>query len=215
MTLLHYESIPINESCEPLVDLGEYDFVLEPVYFKQGLSDDQKMYLRKSVADKLLKIQEKLGGYKFKIWDGWRSRKVQNSIYEKYWNDLKEKHPDWNDEKLRNEVGIFVTDAKNPNKIPPHATGSTVDLTLVDENGNELDMGTVFDHFGPEAASYYFEENNVSEQVKKNRKILRDAMTSENFSIDKDEWWHFDFDNQKWAKELGKCEASFGEVYPS
>ena len=41
-------------------------------------------------------------------------------------------------------------------RIPPHATGGTVDLTLVDENGKELDMGTEFDFFGPETAPWNF-----------------------------------------------------------
>ena len=212
MTLLKFESIPIEESGEPLIDLSGYPFVLEPVYFKQGLSDDSRMFLRKSVAEKLLKIQNDLKIYTFKILDGFRPRTVQNAIYEMFWNELKRKHPNWDEERLKTEVGIFVTDAKNPNRIPPHATGSTVDLTLVDTSDKELDMGTVFDHFGPEASSLYFEEHSINEPAQKNRKILRDAMSVEDFSVDKDEWWHFDYGNQKWAVELNKPKAIFGEA---
>jgi len=32
------------------------------------------------------------------------------------------------------------------------------------------------------------------------------------FGGDKDEWWHFDYGNQKWAVELGHAEAMFGEA---
>jgi len=215
MTLLSFESIPIRESEDPLVNLSRYDFVLEPVYFKQGLSNDARMFLRKSVADKLAKIQKKLKKYTFKIWDGFRSREVQNAIYETFWNELKGKHPDWDEDRLRTEVGIFVTDAKNPARIPPHSTGGTVDLTLVDAEENELDMGTVFDHFGPEAASLYFENNTGNDLARQNRRILREAMSSEDFAIDPDEWWHFDYGNQKWAVQLIKSEAFFGEAETS
>lgn len=214
MTLLNFESVALNESCEPLVDLTEYDFVIEPIYFKQGLSTDSRMFLRKSVADKLAKIQRDLKIYKFKIWDGFRPREVQNAIYEKFWSELKAKNPDWNEERLRIEVGTFVTDPKNTKRIPPHATGGAVDLTLVDGNGKELDMGTGFDHFGPEASSFYFENNDENPIAKANQKILRDAMLSEDFAIDKDEWWHFDYGNQKWATELSKSEAFYGETKP-
>lgn len=212
MSLIPFESIPTNESQEPLIDLSEYDFILEPVYFNQGLSDNSKIYLRKSVADKLQKIQKQLKIYKFKIWDGFRSRKVQDAIYNKYWNELKEKNPEWNEQKLKTEVGKFVTDAKNMNRIPPHSTGGAVDLTLVDESGKELNMGTSFDYFGPEASSFYFESNNLNIEAKENQKILRNALMFEDFCIDKDEWWHFDFGTQKWAFELDRLEAIYGEA---
>ncbi|MFA5925467.1 MAG: M15 family metallopeptidase [Parcubacteria group bacterium] len=212
MSLLNFQVIPISESQDPLVDLKNYDFILEPMYFKQGLSEDSRMFLRKTVADKLLKIQQGFKGYKFKLWDGYRSRKVQNAIYEKFWNELKGKNPDWDEEKLKAEVGVFVTDANDANRIPPHATGGSVDLTLVDKDGNELDMGTEFDYFGPEASSYYFENADTNIEARNNQKMLREAMIAEGFSVDKDEWWHFDFGNQKWALELNRSEAIFGEA---
>ncbi len=73
-------------------------------------------------------------------------------------------------------------------------------------------MGTAFDHFGPEAASLYFEENPGNDTARENRKALREAMVSEGFNMDKDEWWHFDYGNQKWALESGHPEAVFGEA---
>lgn len=212
MTLVKFEDIPIKEGGEPLVDLSSYNFVLEPAYFNQGLSPDSRMFLRKSVADMLQAIQQGLGGFRFKIWDGFRSRSVQQAIYEKFWKELSEAHPEWDEEKLKSEVGVFVTAPNNPNRIPPHATGSTVDLTLVDASGKELEMGTEFDYFGPEAAPLYFEENSGNDTAKANRKILREVMLSAGFNGDKDEWWHFDYGNQKWAAEQGKSEAWFGEA---
>ena len=37
-------------------------------------------------------------------------------------------------------------------------------------------------------------------------------MSAEDFSIDKDEWWHFDYGNQKWALQLKRPSAIFGEA---
>ncbi len=212
MTLISFEDVLIKEINEPLVDLDDYDFVLESSYYNQGLSQDKKLYLRKGVVDKLVEIQTKLSDYKFKIWDGCRSRDVQNNIYQKFWTELKMKHPEWDDDRLKHEVGVFVTDPSKSERIPPHATGGAVDLTLVDSQGNELDMGTDFDFFGPEAASLYYESHSDNETVKANRKLLRESMIAAGFRSDTDEWWHFDYGNQIWAAELNKPCAIYGEA---
>lgn len=212
MTLAKFEDIPIHECGEPLVDLSEYAFVLEPSYFNQGFCAESRMFLRQSVAENLMEIQKGLSGYTFKIWDGFRPRSVQKVIYEKFRQELHTTHPDWDEEKLKREVGVFVTIPSDPKRVPPHATGSAVDLTLVDLDGKELDMGTVFDHFGPEAEPFYFEKNSQNHKVQENRKVLREAMLEAGFAIDKDEWWHFDYGNQRWALALGRTNAIFGEA---
>jgi zinc D-Ala-D-Ala dipeptidase len=212
MTIVKFEFITIKESDEPLVDLSKYNFILEPSYFNQGLSPDQTIYIRKSIAEKLNKIQNNLKIYKFKIWDGYRSREVQNNIYMKFWKELKEKNPKWNTEKLEKEVGVFVTKPNIPSRIPPHSTGGAIDLTLVDKNEKELDMGTVFDYFGKEASSLFYEENKIDQTIRNNRKILRKVMLSEDFRSDDDEWWHFDYGNQIWAAKLDRPFAFYGEI---
>jgi D-alanyl-D-alanine dipeptidase len=73
-----------------------------------------------------------------------------------YWKKLEKDHPDWNEDRLKEEVGTFGSVADDPNRIPIHATGGSIDLTLTDLSGNELDMGTEFDYFGPEAASLFY-----------------------------------------------------------
>jgi D-alanyl-D-alanine dipeptidase len=211
MTLLSFEHIPIQECGESLVNLADYPFELEPVYYRQGLSKDSQMYARESVVEKLIRIQQKLKDFRFKIWDAWRSRDVQNNIYQKFWNELKNFNPDWSDEKLAIEVGKFVTAATNPQRIPPHATGGAIDLTLVDSSGQELEMGTEFDSFSPESASLYYEDGAKNSVIRANRRLLREAMSEEGFRFDADEWWHYDFGNQLWAAALGKPFAIYGE----
>ena len=212
MAPLKYEHILVEESGEPLVDLADYGFVLEPAYYNDGLSDTSEMYLRKAVAERLEAVREELSPLNFKIWDGWRSREVQQNIYMKYWKEMESKHPDWTEEQLREQVGIFVTIATDPNRIPIHSTGGAVDLTLVDESGAELDMGTRFDHFGPEAAAFYFEQDGDNETARDHRRILREALTQAYFRYDENEWWHFDYGNQVWAAALDKPKAIYNEV---
>jgi hypothetical protein len=40
--------------------------------------------------------------------DGFRSRDVQRNIYQKYWNEMKKKHPDLTDDQLKARVGVFA-----------------------------------------------------------------------------------------------------------
>ena len=81
MTNLSFEHISIKENDEPLVNLAEFPFILEPLYFRHGLSKTSELYARASVAQKLLFAQENiLKGYLFKIWDPWRPREVQAAI---------------------------------------------------------------------------------------------------------------------------------------
>lgn len=211
MSIVKFEHIPIKENGDPLVLLTEADFVLEPAYFIQGLSEDSNLYTRESIVTKLNDISLKLDDYRFKIWDTWRSRKVQNNIYQKFWADMSAVNPEWDEEKLRVEVGRFATIADDPNRIPPHSTGGSIDLTLIDKNGQEIDMGTGFDHLGPEASKLYFEEEGRDLLIQNNRRLLREVMESAGFRSDEDEWWHFDYGNQLWAAELGCDVAIYGE----
>lgn len=210
MTLSSYQSIPIIDNNEPLVDLSNYDFTLEPSYFNQGYAKNRRMFLREGLVKKLLIIQGELKIYKFKIWDGYRSRNTQNLIYKALMTKYIGLYPDWNKEKLQSEVGKFITPANESGRVPPHATGGAVDLTLVDLNGHELDMGTGFDYFGPEASVSY--SGKLSEPAFSNRKILSKAMLSQEFTEYADEWWHFDYGNQLWALTSGKPKAVYGEI---
>lgn len=215
MTNLKFEEVPIKENYDPMVNLVDYPFVLAPMYFEWDLSDSSDLWTRKSIADKLFKVQkEHLTPMerKFKIWDPWRSRVVQNNIYQKFWNELQAKNPEWDEEKLTLEVGVFVTKADQKERIPPHATGGSIDLTVVDKNGDEIDFGTVFDHFGPEAATDYFEVEGRDVTIRDNRRWFQKIMQEADFGNDIDEWWHFDYGNQKWALLLGHHHAFYGEV---
>ncbi|MFA5352124.1 MAG: M15 family metallopeptidase [Candidatus Gracilibacteria bacterium] len=213
MTLIDYTKIEIRENGEEMVDLATLGFLLQPTYFEQGLAPDPRIFLRKATAEKLLAAQASLpAGLRFKVWDAYRSRDVQNNVYQRYWQDLQAQHPDWDEEKIKLEVGKFVTPPYLKEKVPPHATGGTVDLTIVDADGKELDMGTEYDFFGAEAAPFFYEIYKTKPAVTTNRRILRSVMEAQGFTLEQDEWWHFDYGNQIWALKSGKPFAIYGEA---
>jgi len=70
-----------------------------------------------------------------------------------------------------------------------HSRGSTIDLTLVRlQDKTELDMGTRFDFFGPQAAPSY---SGISAAAQANRAALARAMRNADFVPYSKEWWHF------------------------
>jgi len=71
-----------------------------------------------------------------------------------------------------------------------HSRGSTVDLTLVKlgKKSTELDMGTIWDFFDERS---HTESPLVSEESRKNRQILKEALGKFGFKNYSKEWWHY------------------------
>jgi D-alanyl-D-alanine dipeptidase len=85
----------------------------------------------------------------------------------------------------------------NPKKGSIHNRGGAVDISLVDFNGIELDMGTKFDFFGEEASHKY---QNLSDEILANRKILKEIMLQNNFKSFDSEWWHYNLNGSNTDK---------------
>ena len=86
-----------------------------------------------------------------------------------------------------------------------HNYGMAVDVTLVDENGEWLPMGTPFDFFGPEANTDKEDEllkrRRITPSEYKNRKFLRSIMEKAGFISVASEWWHFNACTREEARE--------------
>ena len=76
-----------------------------------------------------------------------------------------------------------------------HNYGMAVDVTILDENGNPLPMGTPFDFFGEEAHTNNEEAllnaGKIDQTAFDNRRLLRRIMRNAGFRIIPYEWWHF------------------------
>lgn len=174
-------------------------------------------YVRKTVYELLLKAQDNLPeGYRLRIWDAWRPLLLQKELYEVYRQDLINT---FNLSLLSSEEqDAFISKyiaipSENPDSPPAHTTGGAMDLTLTDEHGNELDMGTDFDDFSEKAATDYFEKEVYNgSTVQKNRRILKEAMTKAGFTNLPSEWWHYDYGNRNWAN-FSKNKAIYKGVF--
>ena len=162
-----------------LIDLGAVGLPLDIRYataanfMKKPLYPVAKAFLRAPAARALMDAQHELSarGLGLKIFDGYRPYRVTVAMWEPIRN------PD------------YVAD---PAKGSRHNRGAAVDLTLIDlTTGRELAMPTPYDDFTPRAA-HAFED--LPEDVKANRALLRDVMTRHGFDPLPSEWWHYDFE---------------------
>lgn len=175
-----------------LVDLHSIDssiavdlkYATEDNFLKTNLYGDlTRCYLHPLVAQKLANAQkllkEKYPYYSIKIFDGGRP----HSIQQKMWNELKVP------EHLKDK---YVSD---PSVGSLHNYGCAVDVTLINEEGWEMDMGTPYDYFGelahPIAEQRLLSEYRLTWRQFENRKLLREIMTKAGFTIITTEWWHF------------------------
>ena len=159
-------------------------------------------YMREEVYERVIRAAKFLPkGYKFKIQDAYRPFALQKELYEKYKILLIERFNLQNLSEIEVDEFIkkFISLPKENRLIPPvHTTGGAVDLTIVDQNGNELDMGTGFDEFTEKTETDYFEKHdNVI--VRDNRRLLYGVMIAAGFTNFPSEWWHYDFGDRFYA----------------
>lgn len=212
-----YQTIPIVECNEPLVPIPDDRFILEnpPAYVKLGADYQGKSpyYLREGVLNRLLMAREKLAQiqppWRIKIFDAYRPVWVQQFMVDYTFNSIcLNRTLDVNilsaEEKasIYEEVyQIWAIPSDNPLTPPPHSTGSAIDLTLVDENGKEVDMGGDIDELSARSnPDYYKDSTHPQARVfHQNREILLEIMTYGGFRRHQGEWWHFSYGDQMWA----------------
>lgn len=222
---LGWPGIRIDECNEPLVslrDLRDDRIRVRPEYFSQGISgalDD--CYVREGVAMRLVEATKNLPrGIGLLVLDGWRPVSVQQALFDKYLALLASTNPEWSPSKLETEAQRYVSFPSDRLDRPsPHLTGGSVDLTLIDENGDEVQMGSPFDAFTDLSRTRYFEErlaiagsiNNQEQEFLENRRTLFAVLHSTGLRNYAEEWWHFDYGNQFWAAVTGSM-AVYGRA---
>ncbi len=131
-------------------------------------------YLHKSAIEPLKKAIQltKQQNLKLKIWDCYRPYEVQKYMFDFF--------------KDKMDASMFISDPKNG--IKTHCRGVAIDLTLVDVNNQELDMGTYFDEFSIKS---FHACKTISTLAQKNRINLLNIMTLAGFNFIPNEWWHY------------------------
>lgn len=158
--------------------------------------DFNKAYLQADVAEKLKNAQAYLAelhpGYSLVVYDAARPVVFQQMIWDSLKMPVREK-------------GKY---ASNPRNGSLHNYGAAVDLSIIDEQGNELDMGCPFDYFGPLAypvmENQLLSEGKLTQLQVDNRKLLRQVMYKTGFFNIQTEWWHFNSCTRDEAKRKYK-----------
>lgn len=161
---------PLIEITSPAFDVEffiayatEQNFTGTPVYKRDGC------YLHINAAEQLKKaILLAAGlGLRFKLFDAFRPQEAQ----EKLWAHTPDPE--------------FLAD---PRRGSPHSRGVALDLTLIDKQGRELDMGTSFDAFTPLS---HHGVTDIPKEAQQNRLVLLGIMTLAGWDFYSNEWWHY------------------------
>jgi CubicO group peptidase (beta-lactamase class C family)/D-alanyl-D-alanine dipeptidase len=144
------------------------DFLSAPVY------TEAEAFLQRPAAEALARVAHKLErqGYGLLIHDAYRPWYVTKI----FWDATPP------------AKRIFVAD---PNQGSRHNRGCSVDLTLYDlSTGRQLPMTGHYDEMTERSYARYPGGTSLERW---NRKLLRQAMESEGFTVYAFEWWHFDY----------------------
>ncbi|MBK8474542.1 MAG: hypothetical protein IPL33_21500 [Sphingobacteriales bacterium] len=139
-------------------------------------------YVLPRTAQMLAKAQVALHAvhpqYDLLLLDCARPRRVQREL----WNAVR------HDARLRRYVAP-------PTSGSLHNFGAAVDVTISDQDGNLLDMGTPYDFMGdlaqPRHHQRFLQSGQLSQTQVNNRLLLRRVMRQAGFLSIETEWWHF------------------------
>jgi D-alanyl-D-alanine dipeptidase len=99
----------------------------------------------------------------------------------------------------------LLTYIADPARGSIHSFGMALDLTLLDAQGHELDMGTGFDDLSershPALEEGLLAAGQLSEQHIENRLWLRNAMLHNGWHGINTEWWHFDCGDRQHVRQ--------------
>lgn len=100
-----------------------------------------------------------------------------------------------------------------PPHVAGHPTGGAVDVSLIDEMGNELDMGCAYDEDEENSSGKCFSFcSNLNRNVQSNRAILFSCMEKAGFINYPFEWWHWSYGDKYWAAVTGAPNALYSAI---
>ncbi|MBN3910969.1 MAG: D-alanyl-D-alanine dipeptidase [Nostoc sp. NMS1] len=212
-----YHQIPIFECGEPLTAIPLELFAVESPhpYEKLGATygEHSPYYLRQSVIENLSQAQNYLEllhpNWHIQIFDAYRPIAVQQfmvdysftqAVQDRGLTDV-ELSPNQRQEVWEAVYEIWAVPSLDEKTPPPHSTGAAVDVTLVDDTGQIVNMGSPIDEMSERSHPDYYANNDDSESqhYHAHRQLLRDVMLKAGFQRNPREWWHFSVGDQMWA----------------
>ncbi|NJR68824.1 MAG: D-alanyl-D-alanine dipeptidase [Synechococcales cyanobacterium CRU_2_2] len=219
-----YQTIPIQDCGEPLVaiPLDVFERVDPHPYLAVGApyGDRSPFFVRQGILTRLHQAQQNLQrsqpDWRIQIFDAYRPVAVQRYMVnytfeqERLAQGLGAKLTPESETELWTQVHTFwAIPSDDPATPPPHSTGAAVDVTLINQLGQVIDMGSPIDAISERSYPNYFASqasvSRTAEQVleaqrfHQHREILRLTMESAGFLRHPREWWHFSFGDQVWV----------------
>lgn len=215
---VEYRSLfAIKETSEALAEipLSRFPRVASHAYDSLGApyGDLSPFHLRVGVLHRLEQAANRLDslrpGWRIEIFDAYRPLAVQafmvNHEFERLAREAgltPDKLNERQAEALWHQVhSIWARPSEDMQLPPPHSTGAALDITLLDETGSPVEMGSAIDAMGAPALPNCYAEGNTPEQQlwHSNRQLLLAVMTDAGFQRHPFEWWHFSYGDQLWA----------------
>jgi zinc D-Ala-D-Ala dipeptidase len=151
-----------------------------------------RAFLQRPAAEALVRVNAALRsrGCGLLVFDGYRPWSVTKIFWDVTPPDKRE----------------FVAD---PAKGSKHNRGCAVDLSLYSlRTGSEVPMPSAYDEMSPRAYPSYAGGTAAQREA---RDLLRRAMEAEGFSVEPNEWWHFNY--RDWAR-YPILNLQFSEISP-
>ena len=230
-----WSPIPIHDCGEPLLPLPAELWRLDPhPYVAAGAPygpDACPFQLRQGVIERLLQAQRQLQSihpsWRLAIFDGWRPLAVQRFMVahaiaaECATRGVDPFSASEARFEVEQDVGRFwAPPSDDPAMPPPHSTGAAVDLTLADQDGVPLDLGSPIDAIGVVSEPDHFRRlaaEGVDDTTRRQARIwqsrrdaLAAAMEAAGFAQHPNEWWHFSHGDQLWAWRTGQARSIYG-----
>ncbi len=211
-----YHNIPIIECGEPLVAIPTtFAFFKPHPYQALGAPYASKspFYLRigvlQSLQVSLQYLQEIYPQWQIKIFDAYRPIAVQKFMVEHTLEQLAlsrgwqkaDLSPAQYTELMAEVLQFWAMPSTDPATPPPHSTGAAIDVTLVNQDNIEIDMGSEIDEISPRSFPDYYQPdpNAKANQFHEYRQLLNQVMSFSGFQRHPYEWWHFSLGDQMWA----------------
>lgn len=219
-----YHDVPIETgsppSEDPVVPVSDFGLASESIYartdrlnapyYKCFNSASKSVHLRKSVIERLVRVNETLSTFNAEVYllDGYRPIALQIEIWDDFVAQARRVLGDPSDEECAHYAGFYCSDPRgfdeaNFRTWPTHSTGGAIDLSLRSlETKQELFFGSVFDDVTDLSHTDYFERNLTGNdgasvvEARRNRRLLYWAMVDNGFVNYPYEWWHFDYGTQ-------------------
>lgn len=206
------KAIQVQECGDPFLDLAVH---FQNLAFDLNRNHVQKKsksisWGRQIVGEKLCAAQGLLPkNIRLLIKECYRPLWIQREFFEGYSAKLRLKFPHLTEQEIYDECSKLNA----PVDVAPHSTGGAVDLTLIDEKGEWLDMGTEF-NADPMETNYatYTNADNISQIARENRIMLSSVMTKVGFVNYPTEWWHWSYGDKYWALSTNRDTAIFSSI---